>query len=278
MIKEYLQQAGLNKTEAEIYLTLYEHQRLSPSAITDITGIKRTTIYAAADELVKKGLANIAHGKNKRFYTVDSTDSLLKYIELQDKEIQIKKDAVKKAISEMNEIPRSRAIVTPKVRVITEHNLVDFLYKQTPVWEKSMSEMKETTWWGFQDTSFVEHEKYNEWIIWYWKRASKKIDLKLLSNDVDVEKEMKKKRILRRKIRFWKGQSIITGTQWILGDYIISVVTNIKSPYLIQTHDPIMAHNLRELYKHIWEMHDLKKVKRQLNNFLLKKNPEEREL
>ena len=73
---------------------------------------------------------------------------------------------------------------------------------------------------------------------------------------------MKKKRISRRKIRFWEGQSTITGTQWILGDYIISVVTNIKSPYLIQTHDPIMAHNLRELYKHIWEVYEPKKSKK----------------
>jgi DNA-binding MarR family transcriptional regulator len=262
MIKDYLQQAGLNKTEAEIYLTLYEHQRLSPSAITDITGIKRTTIYAAADELVKKGLANITHGKNKRFYTVDSTDSLLRYIELQDKEIQIKKDAVKKAITEMNNIPRSSAIITPKVRVVTENNLSDFLYKQSALWEKSMLETKETTWWGFQDTNFVEHEKYNEWILWYWKRASKKFDLKLLSNNEEIEKEMKKKRISRRKIRFWEGQSPITGTQWVLGNYIISIVTNAKSPYLIQTHDPIMAHNLRGLYRYIWELHEPKKVKK----------------
>lgn len=265
MIKDYLQQAGLNKTEAEIYLTLYEHQRLSPSAITDITGIKRTTIYAAGDELVKKGLANIAYGKNKRFYAVDSTDSLLRYIELQDKEIQNKKDAVRKAISEMNEIPRSKAIVTPKVRVVTEANLEDFLYKQTPLWEKSMSESKETTWWGFQDTSFVEYTKYQDWILWYWKQAPRKFNLKLLSNNVDIEKEMKKKRITRRAIRFWEGQSPITGTQWILGDYIVSIVTNVKSPYLIQTHDPIMAHNMRELYKHIWSQHEPKKTKNKTN-------------
>jgi sugar-specific transcriptional regulator TrmB len=261
MIKEYLQQTGLNKTEAEIYLTLYEHQRLSPASISDITGIKRTTIYAAADELVKKGLANMVHGKNKRFYSVDSTDTLLRYIEQQDKEIQDKKEAVRKAIDKMNDIPRSSAIVTPKVRVITEKNLEDFLYKQTPLWEKSMKETKEQTWWGFQDETFVGNQKYQDWIMWYWKRAPKKINLKLLSNNVDIEKEMKKKRIIRRKISFWKGQSPITGTQWILGDYIVSIVTNIKSPYLIQTHDPIMAHNMRELYKHIWEQQEVKGTK-----------------
>lgn len=261
MIKDYLQQAGLNKTEAEIYLTLYEHQRLSPSAITEITGIKRTTIYAAADELVKKGLANIAHGKNKRFYTVDSTDSLLRYIELQDKEIQIKKDAVKNAIAEMNEIPRSKAIITPKVRVVTEANLVDFLYKQAPIWEKSMLDIKEKSWWGFHSTDFIENKEYQEWILWYWKRAPKGIDLKLLTNDENVEQEMKKFKLKKRKVRFWQGNSSITGNQWILGDYIISVVTNVKSPYLIQTHDPIMAHNMRELYRHIWDQHESKKTK-----------------
>jgi len=259
MIKEYLIQAGLNKTEAEIYLTLYEHRRLSPASITQITGIKRTTIYAAADELVKKGLANIEHGKNKRFYVVDSSSSLLKYIEFQEKNIKERKEAVKNAITELDEIPRSRAIPTPKVRIVTEVNLEEFLYKQTPLWEKNMRKLGETTWWGFQDTPFVENKYYKKWILWYWKRAPRKFNLKLFSNDTEIETEMKKKRITRRKIRFWSGDFPITGTQWILGDYIVSIVSNVKSPYLIQTYDPIMAENMRGLYKKLWNDSENKK-------------------
>lgn len=253
MIKDDLQKAGLNGTEAEIYLTLYEYRRLSASALSRLSGIKRTTVYAAADELVKKGLANIEHGKNKRFYAVESSSSLLKYINKQEEKIIAQKKAVNSALKKMNNIPRSSPLLTPKIRVITDQNISDFLYRQSPVWEKSMKEIKQTTWWGFQDPSFVETEKLNEWILWYWKRAPKKIKLKLFSNDVEIENEMKKKRLTRRKIRFWTGDTSITGTQWILGDYIVSIVTSEKSNYLIQTHDPIMAHNMRELYKKLWK-------------------------
>ena len=253
MIKEHLIHAGLNSTEAEIYLTLYEYRRLSPASITQLTGIKRTTVYASADELVKKGLANIEHGKNRRFYVVDSSESLARYIALQEKNLQRKKEAVNDAIKELNEIPRSRAIPTPKVRIVTETNIESFLYTQTPLWEESMKKTKEEVWWGFQDTSFVENEDFRKWILWYWKRAPRKIKLKLFSNNAEIEKDKKLKRIKRRMIRFWDAHSPITGTQWILGDYIVSIVVNEKSSYLIQTYDSIMAHNLRELYKKLWK-------------------------
>ncbi|MCA9352553.1 hypothetical protein KC901_00010 [Patescibacteria group bacterium] len=255
MLIDLLLQAGLNSTEAEVYLTLYEHRRLTPTAISEITGIKRTTVYAAADELVKKAIVSIEHGKNKRFYTVDSTSSLLKYIELKEEDIRKKKNAIKKAITSLSEIPRSKAIPTPKVRIVTEANIEDFLYKQTAIWEKSMKDTKQTTWWGFQDTSLVEFPKYQKWILWYWKRAPKIFELKMFSNDADVEKNKSLKKIKRRQIRIWNDENPVTVTYWVLGDYVISIITNIKSHYLVQMHDPILAHNMRQLYKKVWYEH-----------------------
>ncbi len=253
MIKEDLQKAGLNATEAEIYLTLYEYRRLSPVALSELTGIKRTTVYAAADELVKKGLVNLEHGKNKRFYIVDSTKNLERYIKKEEQKILSRKKAVEKAIQSLEKIPRALPVITPKIRVITHDNITDFLYKQTPVWEKNMKKVGTYTWWGFQDHAFVENESYREWIYWYWKRAQRKMNLKLFTNASSIEEDKKLKRIKRRVLREWTGELPITGTQWILGDYIISLVIDGKHNYLIQMHDAIMAHNLRELYKKLWE-------------------------
>ena len=55
-MKEKLQQIGLNSTEIDIYLALLEHGKITPANISRITGINRSTTYAAADELKKKGI------------------------------------------------------------------------------------------------------------------------------------------------------------------------------------------------------------------------------
>lgn len=31
---------------------------------------------------------------------------------------------------------------------------------------------KDSTWWGFQDHTFVEH--YEKWIDWYWQEVAPK--------------------------------------------------------------------------------------------------------
>jgi hypothetical protein len=89
--------------------------------------------------------------------------------------------------------------------------------------------------------------------VWFWKTAPKQIDLKLFSNKSEIETQMKEKKIIRRQIKFWKGENELTGTQWVVGDYIILIVTKERPYYLVEIKDAIMAHNMRELYKNTWE-------------------------
>ena len=144
-------------------------------------------------------------------------------------------------------------VPTPKVRVVTGKDIEEFLYQQTPVWEESMKNVRETTWWGFTDEVFVGHPPYHEWILWYWKRAPRQFDLKLLTNDSKIEEEMKRKKLTRRETRVMDDGANFTAGQWVLGDYIVSTVTSSKPHYLTQIHDPVLAHNLRELYKNLWK-------------------------
>ena len=64
---------------------------------------------------------------------------------------------------------------------------------------------------------------------------------------------MKKRKYNRREIRIWKNEEPITATLWILGEYIISINTSEGKHYLIQTHDALLAHNLRQMYTQMWD-------------------------
>jgi sugar-specific transcriptional regulator TrmB len=254
MIERHLEEAGFTATESKIYTALVSYGRLTPARLAEIVGIKRTTVYAALHELVKKGvIAEELRSKTKRF-TALTPDLLYRYIEQQKRDIDRQESALEKAIAEIQQLPKDQGVQqAPKIRYIAQRDMLDFLYAQTPIWEESMKKTKQSTWWGFQDHTFVETPEYVDWVLWYWKRAPKGVDLKLVSNDSEVEQQMGQHNLAHRDVRFWPESDPITATQWILGEYIISVVTNIQPHYLIQIHDPIMAHNQRALFKKIWK-------------------------
>lgn len=249
---EKLIEIGLSKTEAEIYLVILEHTKLTPARISRITGINRSTVYAAASELTKKGvITEDLSGKTKYLVALEPSN-LLNQTRKKIREIKKIENIAEQIIPELELLPKSKNYSIPKIQFIESDDIEDFLYKKTPIWEQSMKDTGDTTWWGFQDHTFVENKKYNDWILWYWKRAPKENDLKLFTNQAEIESEMDKKRIDRRKIKLWKGDNF-TSTQWILGEYVVSVVTRGKLHYLVQIRDTVLAESIRNFVKHAWE-------------------------
>ena len=73
MLHKQLQDAGLNETEAKIYLATLELGETNVGRIADKSGIKRTTIYLSLENLIKKGLISMIkkRGNGRRKNTKD---------------------------------------------------------------------------------------------------------------------------------------------------------------------------------------------------------------
>jgi hypothetical protein len=140
------------------------------------------------------------------------------------------------------------------MRFIDEYNIKDFLYRQTPMWEESMIRSGDLTWWGFQDHTILETKEYVDWIDWYWKIGSEKIDLKLISNDSAIEAKMAEKKYPRRAIKFWKNEFKFTATNFIMGDYVVFFMTGQRPHYLVEIHDAVYAQNMRQVFRNLWEI------------------------
>lgn len=250
-MKEKLLEIGLNQTEIELYLAILENNRLTPANLSNITGINRSTVYAAASELLKKGLIEEDLSEKTKYFTISSANGLKTYISRQIKELKEKELLADELIAELNSLPKSKSYSIPKIHSVKGNNIVDFLYKQTPVWEKSMRDIDEKTWWGFQDHSFVENVQYRKWISWYWNQTKGDISLNLFTNQSNIEEVVKKENWTLRHLKFWKG-TVFTSTQWILGEYIISIVTQGKQHYLVQIRDRLLADNMRNFAKELW--------------------------
>jgi len=53
-------------------------------------------------------------------------------------------------------------------------------------------------------------------------------------------------------VRYWDRTNEFSATQAVIGDYVLFVTTQEHPHYLVEIHDAVMAENLRQLFKGVW--------------------------
>lgn len=250
MIEDTLKKLNFNEKEIAIYLLILQQGKMTPVEISKLTKINRTTIYSISKELVKKGVLLEDIGETKSTFVALPPNSLEHLLKKEQNKLDDKKILTAQAIRELGALTTNIKYSVPKVIFVQEEDIESHLYRQTPTWNRSIID-RNTEYWGFQDSSFVKN--YEKWIDWYWTQesSSQTIKLKLLSTE-QAEK-IKKQKYSRRQIEFWDKAIDITATTWIMGDYVTMIITNQKPHYLVEILDKTLAHNLREIFKGLWE-------------------------
>ena len=253
-MQDALKEIGLNDKEAKVYLTLLKNGRATPATLSKLTKINRATIYNIAKSLSTKGIIAEDLGGKTLYFTPLPPASLSQIIEKPRRELKEKEDLVKKAIAQLSLISAEKEYPVPKIQFVEEDKLEDFLYENTQKWNKALLSA-DGIWWGFQDHSLVEH--YEKWILWFWKQKEYQSDLvktRLLSNVSPIEEKMGKKLPrTKRDIRFLSGMNF-TSSVWVAGDYLIMTVTQKRPFYLVEIHDAMLAHNMREVFVKLWSL------------------------
>ena len=176
-------------------------------------------------------------------------EDLKKLIRKEEQELKQKEKLIQEVVRELALQNVGAEYAVPRIRFVEEDGIADHMYTRSAAWDESIAKY-DSHWWGFQDHTFVE--QYRKWIDWYWKQSPKNIELKLLSNQSEVERRMEG-RHARRAIKFWdKGN--FTATTWVLGDYLVFIRTNEHPFYLVEIHDALLSHNMREVFKNLWPL------------------------
>ncbi len=248
MIESLLEKLGLNKKEIAVFLTVIEQGKITHTAVARITRINRTTVYSVAKELIAKGLIKEDIGGSTSYLTALPPEDLEYIISREEKALELKKRNLRELITELKPLANNAKYNAPKIHFVDERMLEDYLYEQTATWNQSALE-HDSTWWGFQDKTFVKH--YEAWIDWFWEKAApQNIQLKVLSNE--SAEAIKQKQFARRHISAWDNSEEFTATTWIAGDYVINLITSTRPHYLVDMRDPVLAQNLRTVFKKIW--------------------------
>lgn len=248
MIQELLQQLDLSKKETELFLALFEYGKTTPARLAKATKINRSTVYAVLEKLKEKGLVVEDMGSKIIYVSPASADDVEDMFQRQQEKLKEKKKIAAQLAEELERMPQSKTYSVPKIRFIAEADLEEYLYKQMEKWNES-ARRNEAACWGFQDHSFAE--QYQSWIDWAWKKY--KLQVNLVSNDSKIEKQLKEKFDEKRSIRFGGAQLDFTASTWIMGDYLIMIVTRQHPFYLVEIHDGVLAHNMREIFKKDWK-------------------------
>lgn len=253
-IKDILKSLGLNEKEVKTYLILLKNGRTKPADLAKMAKLNRATLYNVAKSLVAKGLAADDLSGKTLYFSPLPASALEGMLEQAKREVEVKEELVKKAVSELSLISADKNYPVPKIRFVEEDNLEKFLFDNITKWQREVI-MADGVWRGFQDHSFVENKQ--EWIKATWKTKQCRVDKyksQIISNISEVEKKLKGKYSkIKRDVRFLGGLDF-TATVWVCGDYLVMIHTRRHPFYLFEIHDKALAHNMREVFKKLWEL------------------------
>jgi sugar-specific transcriptional regulator TrmB len=248
MNNQLLEQLGFSEKEISVYLEVLRHGKITPTRVAKITGINRSTVYAVAEDLNSKGIITKEIGQKIVHFVAKPVDEMESICDEDRRKLERKKKIVQEAIKELEQYPKNSQYSVPKIRFIEEDNLENSLYGQQKIWVLS-AEKFDRACWGFQDHSFAEN--FQKWINWAWKNFQ--LDVNLLSNQSAIEKHLKKEMPNKRIIKFWEENINFSSSLWVMGDYVVTIVTRQKPFYAVEMYDAVLAHNLREVFKQIWK-------------------------
>lgn len=249
MIEEILLGLGLSEKEVLLYLTIIKAKQITAADIAKKTKLKRTTVYAVLDKLIVRRL--IAKQPDKKvdvFYSLP-TDSLNTIFAKDESALLKKKELAKRASLELAQFGANAIFSIPKTTFVPEEDFVDFSYANTEKWNKSMSQY-DNTLWGFSTPTYIQ--EFTDYVEWWSKKAENIIKLKLFSAQTKSEVELSKK-YPHREIKAWPGKKFDTSLT-VQGDYVIIEHTNTRPFYLIEIFDKVLADNMREMFKVMWNL------------------------
>lgn len=253
MYTELLKKLGFDDKEITVFIAVLERGRVAPAVVANITGINRSTVYSVAKSLMERGVLHIDTASDPAYLVVESGDVLENLISKQEIRLNEERKLVSVAKQLLENIPKSKNYSVPKIRFYNDREFKNALYERIKFWYDSALTINEYTAYGFQDASWGN--TFPEWLKYCWEICPEEVDAHYLM-DIRDKKTNEKHNTFnpKRKIKYIEsGTHTFTGSQVIIGDYVLYIMTNEKPYYMIEIHDRVMAHNTREMFKILWE-------------------------
>src|SRR6185436_4478949 len=103
MLKDKLAELGLSEKETAMYTALVEVGKASPARLARATGIKRPTVYAVGEDLLRKGLIEVDASGPSMFYYPASGVALKRMVEKEKQALRTKESLLESLVKEVEQ-------------------------------------------------------------------------------------------------------------------------------------------------------------------------------
>jgi len=235
-MKEELLQYGLSEKEIEIYVACLKLGSTTSQRLSELTSIRRSTVYEIIETLKKKGLIAIHKKDKKLFFTASEPESLIK-------RLKEKEDIINKILPDLKKL----------TNVLPEKPSVNLYEGKTSIkdaLEEVLSE-REILVYGASQMGDKIFEFYTS--NFAKKRVKNKVVMKaIIESNVPehmLEKDVRKYTFIRKLTVFENHNSVY----FIYGKKVI-IISLGEELIAIKINSPLLAESQRQIFNLLWKI------------------------
>jgi sugar-specific transcriptional regulator TrmB len=241
-----LQELGLTKNEAKVYLALLDIGLTTTSKIIKKIGINTSKVYESLERLLKKGLVSYTIIKNKKHWQAEDPQQLTTFLEEQKKHIDEKQKQINKVIPQLQTLQK----INPAV---SEYRIFEGIKGIKTAREEALKILKPGDTFYLILSTYPKIDTLNAYYADFQeKRAKKGIKYKAIFNNLFKESAERMKKLANSEVRY--AVPTVFAPTWteIYGDCVcIGVMGSKPSVFVIKNAD--VAKGYRELFDNLWK-------------------------
>lgn len=244
---------GFTESEGKVYLALADIGKSSVTVLAKKASLPRSTTYSVLESLADRGLVAVEQDRSSALYRINQPSALVSMVQAEKheigKQLERKEAAARELATAVEPLFRAKNYSVPRLQFFEgTKNVNRMLYDYELEWQKSIAR-EDFTWWGYQDVEFVE--QYRVWLDHYWSGLKPAEKIWLFSNQSGTEEKLKGK-VARRIIKQLPAGVEFSSTVWVLGEYVVTIMTRQKPHYAFMLKDAVFAANQRAVYQLLW--------------------------
>jgi sugar-specific transcriptional regulator TrmB len=235
-MKDELIEYGLSVKEVDIYLALLKAGDSTAARLSELTGVRRSTVYEVLESLKKRGLVTFVNKNKKTFFIGENPSTLIFLLKEKQEKINRILPGLNKLVSSSAEKPRVQ-VFEGKIGI---KNAVE-----------DMLNFKEILIYGASSTGDEVFEHYTE--NFARRRVKKKVFVRaVLEKDFSVhmsDEEIRK----YTNVRTLKGFEKHNSSYFIYGDNLI--IVNLRDElFAIKIKSSVLTESQRKVFEILWEI------------------------
>ncbi|MBW3011017.1 helix-turn-helix domain-containing protein [Candidatus Woesearchaeota archaeon] len=234
-MEQILEDLGLNKNEARVYLALNELGTSTVHNIANKSGVHRTNVYDSLKKLINRGLVSFMVREKVNFYETTSPENLVNMLKHKETELQ-------------------RILPQLKLREkMAQHEGQTFILKGTQAFISALNNLIE-----FGEPIFVFGASPPDNVrphvgLFHETRIKKKIPIKVLYHFNDKERMKFAQKLSHTEVRYCDSQVNSPVTNCVCGDQVLLALWT-KAPYVIQIKNKEIADAYKKYFEMLWNI------------------------